>query len=81
MPPGVLLEVDAVSVEVPGTVPLIVSVVVLSEQLGAGVAVVVMLHERLTLPVYPFSEVTLMAEVDGFPDVTGLGFSAEAVSV
>jgi hypothetical protein len=77
----VLLEVDTVRAAVAEPPLLIVTEDVPSEQLGAGVAVVVMLQARLTLPVYPFSEVALMAEVDVFPDVTGLGFSAEAVSV
>ena len=36
MPPGVLLEVDTVSVEVPGAVPLIVTGDGLKEQVGAG---------------------------------------------
>jgi hypothetical protein len=47
----VLLDVDIISVEVPGLAPPIVTVEVLKEQLGAGLPAEVMLHERLTLPV------------------------------
>jgi hypothetical protein len=47
----VLLEVETVSVEVPGVAPVIITGDVLKEQLGAGVPPLIMLHERLTLPV------------------------------
>jgi hypothetical protein len=50
-PPGVPLAVVTVSVDVPGLVALIASVVLLKEQLGAGVPAVPTLHARLTLPV------------------------------
>jgi hypothetical protein len=39
-----------------------------------------LLHERLTLPVYPFAGVTVMVEVDAFPAVTEPGFNAVAAS-
>jgi hypothetical protein len=45
------VEVDTVSVEVPGAVPLIVTAGPLKEQVGAGVPPLIMPHERLTLPV------------------------------
>jgi hypothetical protein len=51
LPPGVPLEVDTVSVEVPGVVPVIVTAGPLNEHVGAGVPPLIMLHERLTLPV------------------------------
>jgi hypothetical protein len=76
----VLLEVDTVSVEVPGALPVIVIGDTLKEQVGAGVPPLVLLHDRLTLPVYPFAGVTVMVEVDAFPAVTEPGFSAAAVS-
>jgi hypothetical protein len=37
--------------EVPGVLPLIVTGDAPNEQLGAGVPPLIMLHERLTLPV------------------------------
>jgi hypothetical protein len=40
-----------------------------------------LLHERLTLPVYPFAGVTVMVEVAVLPAVTEAGFNAVAVSV
>jgi hypothetical protein len=46
----VVLEVDTVSVDVPGTALLIGTRDVLNEQLGAGVPPPVTLHERPTLP-------------------------------
>jgi hypothetical protein len=76
----VLLEVDTVSVEVPGAVPVIVIGDALKEQVGAGMPPVMLLHERLTLPVYPLAGVTVMVEVDALPAVTEPGFNAAAVS-
>jgi hypothetical protein len=67
--------------EVPGVLPLIVTVDPLKEHVGAGVPPLIMLHERLTLPVKPFAGVSVMAEVDVFPAVTDAGFSAVALSV
>jgi len=52
----------------------------LKEQVGAGVPPVMLLHESLTLPVYPFAGVTVIVEVAAFPAVTGLGFNAAAMS-
>jgi hypothetical protein len=77
----VLLDVDITSVEVPGLAPLIVTVEVLKEQLGAGLPAVVTLHERLTLPVYPFAGPTVTVEVDVFPEITQPGFNVVAVSI
>jgi hypothetical protein len=77
----VLLEVDTVRVEVPGPPPLIVTRAVLKEQPGAGEPPVIMLQERLTLPVYPFAGVTVMVEVESSPAVTDPGFKAVALSV
>jgi hypothetical protein len=51
LPPGVPLAVGTVSVEVPGLVPLIVTVEALREQLGAGAPPVLTLQERVTVPV------------------------------
>ena len=48
---GSAVEVDTVSVEVPGLVPLIVTADGLNEHVGAGVPPVMLPHERLTLPV------------------------------
>jgi len=48
---------------------------------GAGVPPLIMLHERLTLPVYPFAGVTVIAEVVVFPALTDAGFNGVAVSV
>jgi hypothetical protein len=50
-PPGVPLAVVTVSVDVPELVPLMATVALLKEQLGAGVPAVPTLHARLTLPV------------------------------
>jgi hypothetical protein len=52
----------------------------LKEHVGAGVPPVMLLHERLTLPVYPFAGVTVTVEVDKLPAVTEPGFNAVAVS-
>jgi hypothetical protein len=40
-----------------------------------------LLHERLTLPIYPFAGVTVMVEVAVFPAVTEAGLNGVAVSV
>jgi hypothetical protein len=48
---GVVLEVDTVSVAVPGAVLVIVMGDPVKEQVGAGVPPVMLLHETLTLPV------------------------------
>ena len=53
----------------------------LKEQLGAGEPPVTMLHERVTLPVYPPAGVTVIVDVEVFPAVTDRGFIAAAVSV
>jgi hypothetical protein len=53
----------------------------LKEQLGAGAPPVIMLHERVTVPVYPFAGVTVIVELEVFPAVTDPGFIAPAVSV
>jgi hypothetical protein len=51
LPPGVLLEVETVSVEARGVALLAVTADVLKAQLGAEVPPLTMPHERLTLPV------------------------------
>jgi hypothetical protein len=75
------LVVLTVSVEVPGAVPLIFTGDTLKVQVGAGVPPLTLLHERFTLPLYPFAGVTVMVEVDDPPALTELGLRTEAVSV
>lgn len=78
---GVLIDVETVSVDVAAAVPLITTGDALKEQMGGGVAPVMLLQERLTLPVYPFSGVTVMVEVAVPPAVTEAGLNAPAPSV
>lgn len=80
MPTKVLLEVDTVSVEVTALVPLIVSEDGLMAQVGTAPLPLLRLHERPTLPVYPFAGVTVTVEVDEPPAVTVPGFNPLAVS-
>ena len=77
---GVLIDVESVSVDV-AALPLITTGDALKEQAGAGVAPVMLLQERLTLPVYPFTGVTVMVEVAVPPAVTEAGRNAAAPSV
>jgi hypothetical protein len=74
------LVVDTVSVDVPAAAPVTAIGFTLNEQAGAGVPPVMLLHERFTLPVYPFAGVTVMVEVDALPAVTEPGLNAVAVS-
>ena len=76
----VVLEVVTVNIAVPGALLLIATGDVLKEQVGSG-AVPVTVHERLTLPVYPFSGVTVTVEVAPFPAATVFGLKAVAASV
>jgi hypothetical protein len=80
VPPGVLLEAVTISVEALGLAPLMITGYVLKEQLGGGVPPLMLLHERLTLPVYPFAGVTMIVEVAALPAVTVPGLNAAAVS-
>ena len=78
---GVLIDEESVSVDVAAAVPLITTGDTLKEQVGAGVAPVMLLQERLTLPVYPFTGVTVMVEVAVPPAVTEAGLNAAAPSL
>jgi hypothetical protein len=80
VPPGVLLEVDTVSKEVAGLPLSSVTEGGLSEQVGGGVLVDVMLHDSATLPVYPLAAVTVTVEVDMSPEVIEPGLSVVASS-
>jgi hypothetical protein len=78
---GVLLDVDTVRVEVTGAVPLIVTDAGLNAHAGAGLAPVIVLQDRLTLPVYPLTGVTVMVDWAADPVVVEPGFNALAASV
>ena len=67
--------------ELTGASLVIITEAELKEQLGVGEPPVTMLHERVTLPVYPPAGVTVIVEVEVFPAVTDPGFIAAAVSV
>jgi hypothetical protein len=62
-------------------VPPIVTAAGLKEQLGSGVPPVIMLHERVTAPVYPPAGITAIVALATLPAVTEAGFSAPAASV
>jgi hypothetical protein len=81
MPPGVFAIVVTVSVALTAAAPLIITEAGVKEQLGAGVLPVVMLHERVTAPVYPPAGVAVIVELDALPAVTGVGLIAPAVSM
>jgi len=74
-----VVEVVTVNVVVPGPL-LITTGDVFKEQVGSGAAPVTV-HERLTLPVYPSSGVTVTVEVALFPIATVAGFKAAAARV
>ena len=78
---GVPIDVESVSVDVAAAVPLITTGDALKEQMGGGVAPVMLLQERLTLPVYPLTGVAVTAEVAVPPAVTEAGLNAAAPSV
>ena len=78
---GVPIDVESVSVDVAAAAPLITTGDALKEQMGGRVAPVMLLQERLTLPVYPFTGVTVMVEVAVPPAVTEAGLNAAAPSV
>jgi hypothetical protein len=71
-----------VSVEVP---PLAVTVMGLGLRLHVGASTPVttgeMLHERVTVPVYPFAGVAVTVAVDEPPGLTDVGLAAPAESV
>jgi len=70
-----------VSVELP---PLLVTDTGLGlrPQVGAVAPVMTgeMLHERVTLPVYPFAGVTVTVAVEELPGLTGVGLAVPAES-
>jgi hypothetical protein len=79
VPPGVLLEVDTVSKEMAGLPLPSVTEGELSEQIGGGVLVDAIPHDSVTLPAYPLAAVTVMVEVDVFPEVIEPGLSVVAL--
>jgi hypothetical protein len=60
--------------------PLIVTAAGLKEQLGSGVPPAIMLHERVTAPVYPPAGITVIVALAALPAVTEAGFIAPAAS-
>ena len=70
LPPAVLLVVETVRVEVPADAPLITTAGGVKEQVGEGNPPAMLLHDRVTVPVYPFAGVTVMVEVAVPPAVT-----------
>lgn len=77
---GVPLDVDTVSMAALGAALLMVTVEGLKVQLGVGLPPPVTLHDRLTLPVYPLTGVTVTVDVALLPGVNKLGFNGEALS-
>jgi hypothetical protein len=70
-----------VSAALTAAAPLIITEAGLKEQPGAGVPPVIMLHDRVTAPVYPPAGVTVIVELEALPAVTEAGFIAPAASV
>jgi hypothetical protein len=53
----------------------------LNLQVGSGVPPVTLLHENVTVPLYPFAGVTVIVDVEALPVTTEAGFNAVAPSV
>jgi hypothetical protein len=76
----VLAEVDTVRVEVPVLVPLMPIEAGANAQVGAGVPPPVMVHDTVTVPVYPLAGVTLIVDVAVVPATTEPGCNGVALS-
>jgi len=81
VPPGVLFEVETIRIAVADAPLEIDTVEGLTEHVAADVPARVMLQVRLTLPVYPLTDATVIEDVDVLPDVTEIGLNAAKVSV
>jgi predicted deacylase len=69
-----------VSIADPPVLVTVTGLVLPNEHVGAGVTAGAMLHESVTLPVYPLVEVTVIAEVDEPPGLTEDGLALAAAS-
>jgi hypothetical protein len=77
----VLLVVETLRVEVPADALPITTEDGVNEQVGVGVDPVMLLHDSVTVPVYPRAGVIVIVELAVPPRSTDAGVNAEAVRV